>query len=1836
MTRSTPPPQFGLYFFGDYPQQRTAADAYETLLSAARYADESGFSSVWLPERHFHSFGGVFPNPSVLAAAVAAQTSRVRINSGSVVLPLHDPIRVAEEWSVVDNLSHGRVGIGVASGWNSTDFVFFPDRFGGHRELMYTQVEQVRRLWRGQSLTRTAGTGADVEVSLFPRPLQPNVPMYTAVVGRRESFAQAARADLGIVTNLMTQDIDALADNIAYYRRVRAESGLDPASGTVSVLVHTYLHADADTARRQAYEPLTGYMRSSLSLFGQVTNSLGFNVDLGKASEEDLAYLFGRAYDRYCDSRALIGSPESCAAIVSALAEAGVDEIASLVDFGMPSDQLLAGLPQLNRLRRRTAAVEVHAPMSSGQQRMWFLDRLAPGNTSQNEPKAIRLDGPVDHEAFQRAVTALVERHPALRTVYRVVDGEPCQVVLPAEPVAVEVTDHTGQNESEVVTDAIAAESRRVFSLRDGPLFVCRLLRLAEDHHILVLSFHHIAIDAASATVVTRDLSLLYRRELRAAGRPVDGPAGYLPLLPRAVAVGPTGTDDVETGLAHWRDRLSGELPVLRLPADRPRPQQQTFNGRALFLELDGDLTAGLRRLAKSHNATLFMVLLTGLAATLRAVTGQDDLIVGVPVSDRTRAQRDAVGFLINTIALRFDTTGDPDVAELLRRVRGEALDGYEHATVPFETVVAELSPSRDMSRTPVFQVMAEFKTGDAFDLDLSGITATPLDAGRDVAVTDLSLHLTHRDGIVVCHFEYNTDLFDDATITRVGDYFREILTRAVDRPSHRLSTLIELTVADRQYLADRQTGPRTSIPDTTVVGLINERAHAAADTVAIADEEGELTYRELDDAATTLARHLHDHGAAAGDVVATWLPRTADIAVAQLGIMRARAAYLPLDPALGGARVDTILADSRATAVVTTTESARDLPALPDGVTVITLDHLPDTDTGLPEPPRPDDAAYVIYTSGSTGRPKGVVVTHRNLMRLCSWFERRFEFGTDGHAAAVCGQSFDAAVIELWPTLAGGGRVTIAPESVRRDPTELVDWLNRTGCLFTLLPTVLGEAVLALPTDRQPDLAVMMIGGEALRTRPRPGLPYELINAYGPTEATVLVTTHPVTADGPAVIPIGTPIDGTVLHVLDRDGRPSPVGVPGELYIGGDSVADGYLHAPEATTQRFVPDPSSRRRWYRTGDLVRWNNMGQLEYVGRTDDQVKIRGFRVEPGEAAAALRDHPQVSDAIVLTGHRDTEATLVAYVVPTPGVDDGLVRRLHTDVSGRLPDYLVPTEWALIHRLPVNANGKLDRTALPKPRRTSAFDDVPSGSDRIGTPDRLKAPDHLKALDRLKALWSQVLGVDVDEESSFFEAGGHSITAIRLLAGVREELGVEVPIAEFYRDPTLQALRRRVTPTVEAPRNGPVSYQQTGMVDGHTRANTAWNIVVHLDMTGPLDIDALDKATSAVIARHESLRSRFLLTDGEWRQEVMPPPDGRLEPVDLTEASPDELAEASRHVGKETFDIAEGHLVRFRLLHTGKDAWRLIVVVHHAVCDGWAVSVLLADLAAAYRRAVEGADATLPTATQAIDYATWQRELWTESHFDARLEYWRAALRDRVLTTELPIETPAEVPSSASNVPAAFVRMTVPDGLVTGIDRLAAQLGCTPFAIWSAALGVMLANRTGDLRLTLGTPYAARERREHDSVMACLSMVSLLRLDVDPTIGFGRLASNVLTGYAETVDNFAPLRRILNAVRVDRDDTPKVMPIGLVYQSSMNLAQRLSGLDVVVEEQPSDSPRGRTSFFVEPAAGHCRFGVIANGAVHHPSTLRAWLSDWIDVLTRGVEDPDIPVAKLLGDRV
>ncbi|WP_448316599.1 MupA/Atu3671 family FMN-dependent luciferase-like monooxygenase [Streptomyces sp. CO7] len=1878
-------PDFSLYFFGDYP--RTSDDEgegededdgrYELLVEAARFADEHGFHAVWMPERHFNSFGGLFPNPAVLAAALSRETRRVRLNAGSVVLPLHDPIRVAEEWSMVDNLSGGRIGLGVAGGWNADDFVFFPERFGRHKEEMYRQLDEVRRFWRGEPLLRATGDGRR-EVRLFPRPVQGAPPMYTAVVGNPASYEQAARHDLGIVTNLMTQSVEQLAENVARYRAARGRHGLDPDAGRVAVLLHTYLGQAHDTARAEAFEPMSRYMRASLSLFSGVTNSLGHQVDLSTLSEDDLDALFRQAYARYCDQRSLIGTVESVRPVVDAVAAAGADEIVALVDFGVPPGLLRSGLPRLDALRRRTRQREAPtAPLSPGQERIWFQENLLPGSTAYNEVKAVRLDGPLDTAALREALRALVARHASLRTVFRASGGEPRQVVREAGEPDFAVVDG-GDDGDAAVARVLAEASARRHDLAEGPLFVTRLVRTGPDRHVLVLSFHHLVVDAASATVLSGDLSALYgaaRDRTEAGLAPVTWSYAEHAAERRAAGEGSSAAAD----LAHWRSVLGGPLPTLDLPTDRPRPQVMTSNGRAVFRTLDAGLSRRLRELSRANRSTLFMTLLAGYAAMLHRVTGQEDIVVGTPVSDRPERAEGLVGFFVNTLALRFDLSGDPSFRTLLRRVRSVALDAYDHAGVPFETVVRELSPERRTDRTPVFQALAEFQPAEPFRFDLPGIVASPLDAGPDKALTDLTVYFTDQPHGIRCHVEYNSDLFDPQTVDRFLTVLDDALTAAVDAPDTPLSAALR-TASDGDPVPESwEHGPRHPVEATTLHAWVARRAGERPDAPAVIDRGAVLTYRELDERAERLAAVLLERAPLADDpaaVVAVALPRSADLVVAALAVLRTGCAYVPVDLSLGAARAAQVIAGSGARAVVCRPEAASGL-GLPAAVAVVPPDARPAGPAGAAGSavPRVGDGASpccVLYTSGSTGAPKGVVLTHRGLVDLCQWHHRRFGLRETDRSALVSSQSFDGSLLELWPALTAGASVAVADDEVRRDPRELARWYAERGVTVAFLPTALGEQVLRLPAAEQPPLRVLMLGGEALRVRPRPEAPYETVNVYGPTETTVLCTVDTVTADGGGSVPIGRPVDNVRLRVVDEADKPVPVGTVGELLVGGPGLALGYHGLPDLTADRFTTDPPGVSaagggaagvgtpdcRFYRTGDQVRWTPEGRLEFVGRLDDQVKIRGFRVEPEETARTLGELAGVARAAVLGLRRGNgEAYLAAYVEPdhAPGDDrarrEAFAGRLAAELAARLPDHLVPRAWRIVPALPLTGTGKLDRDALPAPdlvtpavRPADTADPVravepagPGSVEPAGPGSGVEPADAGAGAGggverRLRALWAEEFGLAPERlgpDAHFFDLGGHSLSAMRLVNRVREEWGDDFPMVAFYQEPTLGAMAARLTGsgTTLALREGPATEPQTRFAELHAAHDRpqVFNVGLRITLQGTLDEDALRRATDALVERHEALRTRLVRdADGAWRQEVLAPRPVDLPVEDLTGLSgPDReaaLRRAAEGAVETPLDPFTGKVLSVALSRSGAQERTLLLVLHHCACDGWSVSMLLRELAVLYRAFVDGTDHGLPPAPQQIEYAHRQAER-DAATLERRLDHWLRELEGADFSATVPPDRARPTVLSGRGDTVTF---TVPAEVRTGVQRLAAQRGTTPFAVTAAALGRTIARGGAASDVLLNISYANRQSRDDEALVACTVTGFTLRVRDAAAGSFADLVDRVSLTALRGMDHALPARRIAPVMRERTGaEMPTGLPLGFAYQSSLDTELSLPGITASVEDLAPAAARTEFIVALTPA------GDVLEGAVEYSSdlwnreTVESWTDEYVGVLRASVRE-------------
>src|SRR6185312_11535346 len=950
----------------------------------------------------------------------------------------------------------------------------------------------------------------------------------------------------------------------------------------------------------------------------------------------------------------------------------------------------------------------------------------------------------------------------------------------------------------------------------------------------------------------------------------------------------------------------------LDLPTDRPWPAVQTWSGDARFFHLDANVAADLGALAHCHGATPFMALLAAFEAVLARYTGQDDLLIGSPTAGRSAATAGLVGYFVNPVALRVDLGGDPGFTAVLGEVKRAVLGAFEHQDYSLALLAERLQGRRDPSRAPLFDVAFAFEKArgaghelGAFALGMAGSrlnlggleleSAELPPAGSPFA---LALVMAEIEGGLGASLRFNPDLFDGATIERLAGHYTTLLAAALADPRQRLSALPLLTSGEeREVLAERNQTSVAYAWKVPVHRLVEERASSAPLALVVASGDLRLTYRELDARANRLAAWLLANGLAPESRVGVVMERSPEMVAAQLAVLKAGGAYVPLDPAHPAERLGWQLADAwgndRVRLAFTQPGLAGSLAAvLPADARLLSVDALDRTDpTDLTDPTElitaeasspalrvlPEQAAYVIYTSGSTGRPKGVVISHGALANLVAWHRRTYEVTPADRASQVAGPGFDAAVWEIWPYLAAGASLHVPADEVRSSPARLVAWLAERKISIAFLPTPLAEAVLAEVWPPGAALRALLTGGDRLHRGPAPGLPFALFNHYGPTENTVVATFSPV-APGEAVPSIGRPIANTRVYVLDRHLRALPVGVPGALAIGGESLARGYLHRPELTAERFVPDPfaeASDARLYRSGDLVRWSAAGDLEFLGRIDQQVKVRGVRIELGEIEAVLGEHPGVREAVVVARQEAGETRLAAYLVPRVPGPSNLELREH--LRGRLPEAMVPAAWVMLEALPLTPNGKVDRRALPAP----AF-----AQDKQGVVPRTPA----EAL--VAGIFEELLGTDgIGAGADFFALGGHSLLAARAASRASAAFGVEVPVSLIFEAPSPKALAAAVEalrggrasetpPLTPAPaeareRGLPLSFAQERLWFLHQLepGSATYNIAGGLRLAGSLDVPALGRALAEVVRRHEALRSRFSPGDGIAAQWVQP---------------------------------------------------------------------------------------------------------------------------------------------------------------------------------------------------------------------------------------------------------------------------------------------------------------------------------------------------------------------------
>ncbi len=1095
------------------------------------------------------------------------------------------------------------------------------------------------------------------------------------------------------------------------------------------------------------------------------------------------------------------------------------DGLRRRLDALSPAKRALLEL-RLSR-RRGTAAAEAPPPiaprrepgpppLSFAQQRLWFLDQLEPG-PQYNVPCRGWLTGALDVPALRRALDELVRRHESLRTTFPAEDGRPHQAIAPPAPFALQESDlrRLAASEREPEVERLATEeARRPFDLARGPLFRGRLVRVGEQEHALLLTLHHIVGDGWSVGVLFRELGTLYEAFSR--GEPSPLPQLAIQYADYAVwqrnwlqgAV-------LERELAYWRGRFPTIPAPLELPTDRPRPAARTSAGSRVRFSLSPELTEGLTALGLREGATLFMTLLAAFTVLLQRYSGRDDLVVGSPIAGRERPETEGViGFFTNTLALRTDLSGDPTFLELLGRVREVALGAYAHQALPFERLVEELKPDRDLTRTPVFQVMFALQNLPRSARRLRGLTLRHIELGKGTAKFDLGLSLSDRKDGLSGVFTYSTDLLDAGSVERLARSYQVLLAEILRDPAARISRLPLLSAAERHRLVSEWNPEVPPSPSLRGIHqLVEDQAARTPDAPAVICQDQRLSYAEFNRRANRLAHALLARGVGPDAAVAVFLERSAGLAVAVLGILKAGGAYLGVDPDTPPKRMRTILADAGVRLVLTHRSASGSLPALPEGVALLGLESCEGTSGPGPadhDPVgcrSPEQLAYLIYTSGSTGLPKGVAVPHSAVASFSTTAAQIYGLGPGDRVLLSASLTSDFSVEEMFPAWVSGAAVVVRPPGPHSPGQEFSDLLEHGGVSLALIPTAFWDAWVqelhrsgrSLPRS----LRIVSVGGEAARAttldrwRTLAGSRTRWFNTYGPTEATVEATAYEpapgVESLGDGGVSIGRPLPHARVYLLDRHLDPVPLGVAGEICIGGRALARGYLGRPALTAARFLPDPFAAEpgaRLYRTGDLGRLRADGTLEFLGRLDAQVKLRGFRVEPGEIEAALSSHPDVRHAAVLVREEAPgERRLVAYLVPEPGREHSPAA-LRSWLRDRLPEPMLPAAFVALEALPLTPNGKVDRTALPAP-----------GPERALGDGGFEAP-RTELETAVAAIWAEVLGTDrIGVRDNFFESGGHSLLATQVIARVRAATGIELPLRVLFEAPTVAGLAERL---------------------------------------------------------------------------------------------------------------------------------------------------------------------------------------------------------------------------------------------------------------------------------------------------------------------------------------------------------------------------------------------------------------------------------------------------------
>ncbi|MEH2284139.1 MAG: amino acid adenylation domain-containing protein [Nostoc sp.] len=1461
---------------------------------------------------------------------------------------------------------------------------------------------------------------------------------------------------------------------------------------------------------------------------------------------------------------------------------------------------------------RRVENAEI--PLSYAQQRLWFLDQLESNNASYNISIGLRLVGTLNVAALEQSLKEFIHRHEALRTNLVTVDGQAVQIIQTQTNWTVTVVDlqhlptlvlnevvGEASASAEVTEQKTAAqkllEQRAIepFDLAHDPLMRATLVVLSPTEQWLLVCMHHVVFDGWSIGLFIQELQALYN------AYSIGQPSPLLPLpiqyadfaiWQRQWLVG----EVLQNHLSYWEKQLANAPTFLPLPTDRPRPAMQTFNGSYHVFTLSVELTQRLLQLSQQQGCTLFMTLLAAYNTLLYRYTGQEDILVGTPIANRDRTELEGlIGFFVNTLVMRTDLAGNPSFNELLPRIREMALSAYAHQDLPFEMLVEALQPERDLSHTPLFQVMFVLLNAPMSEIELTELSVSGLPIEITTAKFDLTLSMENTPNGLFGWWEYNTDLFDSSTIERMTGHFVTLLEAIVANPSERISQLPMLTASEQQQLLVKWNDTSVDYAfDKCIHQLFEEQVERTPDAVAVVFENQQLTYHELNCRANQLAHYLQSLGVGADVLVGICVERSLEMLVGLLGILKAGGAYVPLDPEYPQDRLSFILEDAQVSVLLTQQHLVEKLPECQ--AQLVSLDTNWQFIFQLPQGNpitnvQASNLAYVIYTSGSTGQPKGVQISHTAVSNFLSAMQQRPGITKQDTLLAITTISFDIAALEIFLPISVGACLVIARRDVTLDGRELFDLLVKSKA--TIMQATPATWRLLLDSNYQFSDLKILCGGEAL--------PWDLVskllarsaslwNLYGPTEATIWSSVCQLESSE-SLISIGRPIDNTQIYILDQNLQPVPVGVAGELHIGGVGLARGYLNRPELTQEKFIPNPfkrgrgqgagsrgetedqsSNSERLYKTGDLARYLPDGNIEYLGRIDNQVKIRGFRIELGEIEVALSQHPHVQASYVIAREDNRgDKRLVAYIVPQPQVTL-TISELRSNLKEKLPDYMVPSAIVILESLPLTPNGKIDRRALPAPEPSSEL------SDKYVAP---RTPvEEILAL-----IWQQVLKVElVGIHDNFFELGGHSLLATQLISRVRTSLKVELPLRNLFAAPTIAQLAPSIQQSQQQnlelaappilPRTGNTelvlsfAQQRLWFLDQFEPNSASYNIPIALRLVGTTNVVALQQSLQEIIHRHEALRTNFVTVDGQASQIIQTKTNWTVIVVDLQHLSTIEQEIAALKLVQqqaiEPFDLAEDVLIRATLVLLSETEQWLLVCMHHVVSDGWSIGVFVQELQALYNAYSQGEPSPLiPLTIQYADFAIWQRQWLQGSVLNSQLSYWQEQLVNAPTFLPLPTDRPRPAVQTFNGANMEFALSVE---LTQGLTKLSQEQGVTLFMTLLAAYNTLLYRYTGQTDILVGTPIANRDRTEIEGLIGFFVNTLVMRTDLSENPNFNellpRLREMALSAYAH---QDLPFEMLVEALQPERDlsHTPLFQVMFVLNNAPIEI--ELTGLSV-----------------------------------------------------------------------